>query len=208
MDGPLSASRLDDASSATGFYFTDHMRRLCADICSRLPELDHIDLDRIAIAFCQARKRVAHGMYASLTPMRFEGGSLHTRRQGGSFTVQRLYSSNGTEMLYILSFYLPRFQDCCFHEKLVTILHELWHIGPNFDGDLRRHPGRCYVHTQSEKEYDARMREHVDRWLTLGGPDDLCGFLRYSFDELQQRFGPIYGDKISHPKLIPSSYSH
>ena len=50
-------------------------------------------------------------------------------------------------------------------EKLATILHELWHIGPRFDGDVRRHPGRCYAHTPREAEYHAAMHELKDRWL-------------------------------------------
>ena len=57
----------------------------------------------------------------------------------------------GVEMMYILKFYLPRFQNESFEEKLTTIFHELWHISGDFNGDIRRHAGRCYVHTSSER---------------------------------------------------------
>ena len=40
--------------------------RLCADMVGRLPELGHIDLDRVQVSFIQARKRVRHGLWASL----------------------------------------------------------------------------------------------------------------------------------------------
>ena len=58
-----------------------------------------------------------------------------------------------------------RFMDVDFEEKLVTIFHELWHVSPRFDGDLRRHPGRCYMHTGSQKDYDAQMLRLARRWL-------------------------------------------
>ena len=64
------------ATPATaGLDFTRHrafaVRRY---IVRRLPELDHIDLDFVAIRVCQARSRARHGIYASLTPLRFRDG--------------------------------------------------------------------------------------------------------------------------------------
>ena len=47
----------------------------------RTPELAHVDLSRIALTFSQAREGVSWGMYASLTPLRFQGGSLTTHRR-------------------------------------------------------------------------------------------------------------------------------
>ena len=190
-------------SSRRAFDFTAHIRTLCADVTTRLPEMSHIDMTRVAVAFCQARKRVSHGMYASLTPMRFENGSLYTMRRGRRYTCQRLVDPQGKEFLYILSIYLPRFMDCPSKEKLITVFHELWHISPDFDGDIRRHEGRCHVHTHSQKEYDAHMESLVDEWLALSPPKHLFQFLRLSFDELNQRHGPICGTKIPNPRLIP-----
>jgi hypothetical protein len=93
--------------------------------------------------------------------------------------------------------------DVSFKEKLVTIFHELWHINPDFNGDLRRHAGRCYVHTHSQKAYDAEMGHMAERWVQLGPPCELYGFLRCRFDDLAREQGGIYGVKIPHPKLIP-----
>ena len=39
-------------------------------------------------------------------------------------------------MLYLLSFYLPRFLKLPWREKLATVIHELWHVNPQFNGDL------------------------------------------------------------------------
>ena len=185
-----------------GFNFTAHMRILCDDLSSRLEELSHIDTRRVAIRFCQARRSTRHGLYASLTPMRFEGGKLVSRRRGRTWTVQRLYNDAGREMLYLPSFYLPRFLARPFEEKLSTVVHELWHIGPAFDGDLRRHAGRCYAHGQSQKQYDARVRELAAKWLVLDPPRKVYEFLRCDFRELLRRHGRIFGQKIRTPRLI------
>jgi hypothetical protein len=197
------ADRGASQPSAEGFNFTQHIRAVCADMIARLPELAHIDLPRVAISFSQARKNVGHGLQATLTPMRFEEGRLWTLRRGQRYTAQRLFDDQGGEYLYILSFYLPRFLNHSLDEKLTTILHELWHIGPNFDGDLRRHEGRCYVHTSSEREYDAAMARLANKWLSFDPPAEVYGFLQLSFSELQRQFGKVYGTKIPNPRLIP-----
>lgn len=179
------------------------MRRLCQDIVRRSSPLGHIAIDRVAISFAQTRKPVKHGMWASLTPMRFQDGALEEHRRGKRFTVQRLYGKDGHEMLYILTFYMPRFMDLSFDDKLTTIFHELWHISPQFNGDIRRHPGRCYVHTESEAEYDLRMAQLARGWLAEQPPGNLYAFLHDDFNRLQQRHGRIYGVRIRNPKLIP-----
>ncbi len=106
-------------------------------------------------------------------------------------------------MMYILKFYLPRFQNESFEEKLTTIFHELWHISGDFNGDIRRHAGRCYVHTSSEKEYDRQMLQFAREWMQMEPDEDLFEFVRFNFSELQRRFGRIVGVKIPQPKLIP-----
>lgn len=188
--------------SPHGFDFTGHIRRLCADMIARVEELSHIDLDRVAIRYCQTRKAVSHGIQASLTPLRFQDGSLFTTRRRRRWTIQRLRDPSGREMLYLLSFYLPRFQQLSFEEKLITVFHELWHIGPTFDGDIRRMPGRCHVHTSRQCEYDAQMKRFADRWLAGRPPADLHDFLRFNFRELAQAHGGVYGNRIRTPKLI------
>ncbi len=185
------------------FDFTGQMRTVCQDVVARLPDLCHIDLSRVAVAFCQTRKRVRHGLYASLTPMRFKGGSLVTRRAGRWYTLQRLYDADEREQLYILSFYLPRFMEVSLREKVSTIIHELWHISPAFDGDIRRHEGRCYAHTGSQRNYDAQMNQMADRWLSHCPPEDVYSFLKLSFAELRATHGRVVGIKVRHPRLIP-----
>jgi predicted metallopeptidase len=195
-----------------GFDFTLHMRRLCADFVARLPQLAHIDLDRIAICFNRTRRAVTHGVWASLTPLRFAGGSLTTKRGRRQWTIQRLYMSDGREMLYILRFYIPRFFDQPFEEKLATVVHELWHVSPTFDGDLRRHEGRCFAHGASQKKYDEAMHSLVRQYLATHPDPRLVDFLRGSIDDLLRQHGGLHGIRVPRPKLIaiadPTGPSH
>ena len=191
--------RMDKAS---GFHITRHVRAVCQDMVARLPELSHIDLTRVAVSFSQARKGGPYGLYASLTPMRFAGGARVEKRRGRYYKSQLLLDESGNEILYILSVCLPRFMDIEFREKLATIMHELWHIGPRFDGDIRRHGGRCYAHSGSKERYDAQMEQFVDRWLALGPDESLYHFLQHRFEDLQRLYGGVYGLRISRPKLL------
>ncbi len=185
-----------------GFDFTFHVGRLCNDLCVRLPELGHIDMARVAIRYCQVRKAVSHGVQATLTPLRFAGGSLSTVRGGRRYSIERIFSPAGQEMLYLLSFYLPRFLNLPFAEKLATVIHELWHISPDFDGDLRRFSGRCYAHGHREEHYHAAMGQLAAKWLALSPPEELYEFLQDDFRQLRARFGAVYGTRIATPKLI------
>ena len=100
-----------------------------------------------------------------------------TRRHGSAeYQVQRFFV-DGREMLYVLTFCLPRFLDQPFDEKLVTVFHELYHVSPAFDGDLRRHPGRYAVHSHSKDRYDSRMAELVDEYVEDHPEPELFGFL-------------------------------
>lgn len=188
----------------SAFDFSSAMARLCDDITSRVDDLLHVDMSRIAVSFAQTRRRVLHGLQAKLTPMRFEGGALTTLRYGRLWTCQRLYR-DGREMLYILTFYLPRFLDQPFQEKMTTITHELFHVGPNFDGDLRRFGGRCYMHSRSHRDFDRQSELLARRYLAQRPPLELYEFLRYDFRTLARRHGGVSGLQVPIPKLIPVS---
>lgn len=184
------------------FDFTNAMYHLCEDITNRHEAFLHIDMSRVAVCFAQARSKVLHGLQAKLTPMRFENGSLTSMRNGQEWTVQRLHL-NKREMFYILTFYLPRFLEQSFQEKFVTILHELYHISPEFNGDIRRFGGRCHVHTGSQREYDAQMDVFAREYLAMNPPGELHHFLKYDFRALHQHHGGVVGLQVPIPKLIP-----
>jgi hypothetical protein len=200
MDAMATARQ--PAARGQGFDFTLHMRRVCEDMTDRLVELRHVDLSRVAMSFSQTRNGTLYGMHASLTPLRFADGATQIVRQGRRWTIQRLYSPSGLEMLYILNFYLPRFFQLGFHEKLATILHELWHISPEFNGDVRRYKGRCYAHSRGGN-HERQAELLATRWLAQRPPDALHAFLRFDFRQLREQYGSVIGSRVYTPKLLP-----
>ena len=190
--------------SESSFDFCAAMKRFCVDVCARHPEFRHIDMNRVVVTFAQTRSPVEWGMQAKLTPLRFENGALTERRDGKTWTVQRLIH-NGQEVLYILTFYLPRFLNLSYMEKLVTVFHELYHVSPKFDGDIRRFEGACYMHTGSQAGYDRQMEKYVRQYLRMKVPTELRGFLRYNFVQLKRACGHVVGLRVPVPRLIPLS---
>lgn len=189
--------------SLSAFDFTGHARRLCDDLTARLPELLHVDMARVAVAFTQTRRDGPHGLHASLTPLRFAGGAETTVRRGRRYRIQPVVNERQRVCLYLLKFYLPRFLDLPFEEKLITVCHELWHVGPRFDGDLRRHDGRCYAHGGSREAYDDSMRALARKWLSSQPPRELWEFLEHDFAALVARHGQVIGLRIRQPRLVP-----
>jgi Putative phage metallopeptidase len=184
------------------FDFCSHIRQLCADIARHCTDLQHIDVSRLLFGMTQARGAQSHGLQARVTPLRFRGGQRVRLRQGVTYQVQR-YFVDDQEMLYLVTFCLPRFLDQNFDDKFVTLFHELYHISPGFEGDLRRHKGRYAIHSHSKREYDAHMADLARAYLHNGAERSLHGFLRLNFAQLQHRHGSVVAVHVPRPRLLP-----
>lgn len=193
---------IDSGSLEKPFDFCGKIKQLCGGIVRNCHELSHIDVSRILVAVTQARTTRTHGLQARVTPLRFRNGGLIRRRRGTLFQIQRYYV-NSREVLYLVTFCLPRFLDLSFDEKFVTLFHELYHINPAFDGDLRRHEGRYSVHSHSQRLYDQHMAALARGYLTNGADTKLHDFLRLDFAQLQQRHQRVLGVMVPRPKLYP-----
>ncbi|MGL6096994.1 MAG: hypothetical protein ACRC7O_14520 [Fimbriiglobus sp.] len=190
-------------SPKTGFDITAKFAALCRDIAVRCPELSHIDMSRVLVTFTPSRTKSRFGLQARVTPMRCRDGALTRRFRGHTYQIQR-YHVDGREVLYLVTFCLPRLLDQPFREKMVTVFHELYHIGTGFDGDLRRHPGRYTVHTHSKHEYDQKMAELAGAYLD-GHPDPgVFDFLRLGYADLWRATGGLSGVVVPRPKLVPA----
>jgi predicted metallopeptidase len=192
----------DTGPAGRPFDFCARVRSLCADIVRHCEELRHVDVSRLLFGMTQARSGKAHGLQARVTPLRFRHGRLTRRRHGTLYQVQR-YVVDGREMLYLVTFCLPRFLDQDFDDKFVTLFHELYHISPAFEGDLRRHGGRCTLHTRSKRGYDAHMAHLARAYLSNGAAHALHGWLRLDFAQLRHRHGSVVAAVVPRPRLIP-----
>ena len=184
------------------FDFSHHMGDLCGDIARHCDTLRHINTRHMLFTVTQARKARRHGLQARITPLRFRQGALTETRHGRTFQVQR-YFVGDTEILYLITFCMPRFLNQSFEQKLITIFHELYHVSPAFDGDLRRHEGRYCIHTCSKKGYDRHMGDLVGDYLKKTTAPEKYAFLQLPFEQLQVRHGAVTGIVVPVPKLVP-----
>ena len=181
--------------------FSVELRRIVTDVVARVPLFAHINPSAILYTFTWSRTRSKYGLLARITPMRFAEGRVTKQVRGKLYQAQRYYV-DGKELLYVFTCCLPRFLDQTFEEKLITIFHELYHIGQKFDGDLRRHDGRYKYHTHSQKGYDAEMGKQVRQYLAAHDDPSRFAFLHLTFDQLWAKHGGIYGVKVPRPRMI------
>ena len=114
------------------------------------------------------------------------------------FTTPAVYASDGRRLLYLFAVMAPRFMNLSFDEKLNTVMHELFHIDPTFNGDVRRFPGKNWQHG-APGYFDAMSRRFKDEWLAADPSPELFEFLKWNFDELVARYSRVYGMRC--PKI-------
>ena len=192
----------ENSDNIKGFDFTATMNLLVDDIINTHPVFDHIILKNILIAISTSNGR-KNGVVAKMRPMRFEGG-LKTKTLHGIEFVAPAVNIKGNSILYIVYFHLPRFQNHGNqNNKLTTVLHELYHISPQFNGDVRRFSGKNYAHSSSRKKYDEMIDRLTDEYIQKTSHPELSLFLKYNYSELKRKFGSISGDMVRIPRSRP-----
>ncbi len=183
---------------------TLELERLIADIVAKVEEFSHIDPRRVLVCVSSTRGGGIHGTYAKIHPLRFEDGSRtkSVRRGMRSYAYEMpAISHRGVEMLYVVYFLIPRFLNLTFREKLITLFHELYHISPEFNGDIRRFPGKNYAHGSSTKRYNAQMARLVDAYLSRDEECHTAAFLEGDMETIRGRYKAIVGRKMAAPRI-------
>ncbi|MBJ6802310.1 putative metallopeptidase [Geomonas propionica] len=187
----------------TTLNLTGELERLIYDITLRSPELHHIIPEKLLV--CVSTGRTSRGgSLAKIHPLRFAGGEKSVRSRRGRRSVLCTMPSithRGEEMLYVIYFLIPRFLELSFREKMITIFHELYHISPACDGDIRRFPGRNYAHGSSTKAYNLLMGQLVDRYLETIPDRSALEFLEGNLASLRSRHGAIVARRLQAPRI-------
>ncbi|HBQ21834.1 MAG: hypothetical protein A2Z91_05530 [Deltaproteobacteria bacterium GWA2_38_16] len=173
------------------FDFAHHMNLLIEDIVKKTPLFSHIKKNhRILISCAKTKSSLEFGTWAELYPMKYENGCYSIREREGEkvyvFKTDQLKIGR-REILYILYFMMPRFQNLSYSEKLETIFHELYHVAPEFDGKLRQIHPRYAFHGPSIKLYDQTMKYWVRLYLRNSPNLKRHDFLKLTFDELKSK---------------------
>ena len=183
---------------------TLELERLIVDIVRQVEEFSHIDPARVMVCVASTRGGGIHGTYAKIHPLRFENGerTTHLRRGRKTFLCEMTaVSRGGVEMLYVIYVLVPRFLDLSLREKLVTLFHELYHVAPALNGDIRRFLGKNYAHGSSRKKFNALMDTFVERYLMTAENRERVQFLDGDMEAIRARHGVIVGRKMAAPKI-------
>jgi hypothetical protein len=185
---------------------TGELERLIADITARCPELQHVAPERVLVCVSSGRPGVG-GSLAKIHPLRFAGGERSVTSRRGRRRVlctMPTITHQGEDMLYVVYFLVPRFLELSFREKLITVFHELYHISPACDGDIRRFPGQNYAHGSSTKTYNTLMGVLVDTYLERLPELSRLSFLEGNLAALRERHGAIVARRLQAPRICVS----
>ena len=126
-------------------------RRVVADIAKKLPDLAHIKASRILFVAGEARR----SSRATIRPLESLRMSLKGRRA-----------------LYCITLRPKFFRSSSPEERVETLLHELLHISPEFDGKL--HPARRHS-AMPPARFEALLRPLLKRYLATADTALLSG---------------------------------
>ncbi len=165
------------------------------------PTLNHIDISRVLVCIGSNRHGRAGGIYGKLVPLKFENGSGVLNHRGSLYGIPEI-SHNNRPLLYIIYFYMPLFFDLPWSEKLRVMFHELYHISPHFNGDIRRMGKFKKAHGHSKKYYDSLYREELKDFLDHIGASADIDFLKMDTKGLYKRFKKVTGIRMKKPRPV------
>lgn len=177
---------------------TDQVEAIIADLCARLPEFAHIDPARLLLCVTHCRTRSAGGTFAKIVPMRYPDGTPFTTVRGARYALPQIPTPSG-DVLYLIYLYVPRFFEQPFERRLLTLIHELYHIAPAFDGTIRRHGARAHGHSRAA--FNANLEPLVQRYLADAPPANLLAPLHYDLRTIA-RDCTLTGRSLAVPKAV------
>lgn len=144
--------------------FTKTLQQLIADVVARVPEFAHIQADRIVVVAGEAR-RASRG---TIKPLAFRNGRSRDAAGRKKPTVRIA----GKRMLYCITLRPLFFRDSTPHTRIGTVMHELFHIAPEFDGTLHA----AHRHFTAGETFERSLRPLVKRYLSECPPELLRAF--------------------------------
>lgn len=177
---------------------TERLEVIVHDLCARIPEFAHINPRRLLVCVARTRTTRAGGTFAKIIPMRFPDGSPLKTVRDQLFSLPQIPTADG-DVLYLIYVYLPRFFQQPFERRLLTLVHELYHIAPAFDGTIRLFGSRA--HGASREQFNDRLQPLIQQYLATRPSDELLAILRDDLNALARQ-ATLVGRTLSVPKAI------
>ena len=142
----------------------DAIGALLEDLVARMPEYAHVDPGRVLVVAGEAR-RASRG---TVKPLTFADGKSRDARG----RRKPLVKLRGRKMLYCVTLRPLFFRDSTPEERVGTLLHELYHVSPAFDGTL----AEDRRHAKLGRRFGKALRPLVRRYLRHCPPELLAPF--------------------------------
>ena len=213
--------------------YTERLALLMEDIVARVSELSFIDI-RDVLVFARSGRSQAEGAFATchcLTLSASEAGYYFwcdrtsgrlTRRSEWFVTKSPVVSLGPRQVKYMLSFALPRFCDQSLDRsrkermypgaapwmaKLDTVMHELYHIGPDLAGirHIEREDGTYLANCHGNRFFE-EVAAMVHAYLDNRPDPKVYEFLQSDFASLEARFGGGVGTTFRTFPSFPQRY--
>ena len=177
---------------------------IIAEISSRVRSFSHIDTGKIQVCISSNRNSGRGATFGKLVPLRFKGGEELLCFRGKCYAMPQVFQ-NGTRLLYLVYFYSPRFIDLSPREKLRVIFHELYHISPEFNGDIRRFGKGGSAHGNSKKRYDLRFEKEMAEFMAHISSTHHWHFLSMDAGALFSTYRKVFSHRMKTPRpsVIP-----
>lgn len=176
---------------------TARLEEVVRDLCARLPEFAHIQPNRLLLCLARTRSRRG-GACAKIVPMRFPDGTPFKVIKGRHYALPQIPTPDG-EILYLIYVYVPRFFEQPAERRLLTLIHELYHIAPAFDGTIRR-VGHG-AHGASRARFNDNLQPLLQRYLASAPSAELLAILHSDFNTLAKDH-LLIGRAMALPKAI------
>ena len=182
--------------------YTSLVHQAIRDMAQTVPALRHVDARRVAVVAAARVSAKRYGNLAQCYALREpESANLSYWYHPRDRRVVRATSwfrhentrvtLHGAEMLYVILLRLPRLLE---HDPLETIVHELIHVSPDFDGRSHRLP--------HGKRFNRLVEGCVRDWRREGDTR-LAEALEMNFEALNARWGSLTGQSFASPFVSP-----
>jgi len=178
---------------------TEVLTQIIEEVVARYELFSHIEMSKIIVSLASNRSNGRGGIYGKLVPLKFENGAEVIKYKSHYYSMQKVIY-NEVPLLYIVYFYTPKFFDLSLYEKLRVILHELYHINPNFNGDIRRMGKKKIAHGSSRESFNLNFKNELDDFYEYIKKTPYVKFLLLNSLDLNKNFRTIVGTRIKLPK--------
>ncbi len=183
------------------FNLTDALTLIIKEMIASTEEFKLFDINKILLCCGTNKSTSKGGIYGKLVPLKFENGNDIIKHRGYYYTIPKLRVNN-IEIIYIIYLYIPKFLDLPAKEKIDVMFHELYHINPEFNGDIRRMGKFKKAHGHSRKSFDEKYKSYAEAFYEQIKETPFLDFLELNTDALMKKFNKISYRRMKVPKPV------